>query len=385
VIVSRRVAVGCLMSALYCSSVGSATDQNAPTFLDELVRGILRRSTNFEVLGPNLGWRGLGLAQPGTSISPLVEAYYGVAGGLAQSLANVVVFDRPVIQLKDGYVSFGLRSLDTQWSEILKYSRPQLVLPKDRQLSSAVMKWLFRPILKSGKIIGYSREPSKYLIRYREFESMFTVLRQGQQNGLWRLDPRLSRYKEYNFAFEDVVRNWQSSGYKAEVEAATWTSQSSAGGEEWSNWSSSNEKFENHRIPIDAISYLPETYLFPPAASWSSVSGWTRIKSTSGDGEYRLQVARVKIERPWFDIDALVNGKLRLNAGSPTLSDGSTPTSGTFPSGALAGFVEEMVICRDIRFFGTAPDAMNPLGSFAFPDGINLLGYVLRVLPKLSG
>ncbi|MDI5924552.1 hypothetical protein QBK93_07640 [Rhizobium leguminosarum] len=357
---------------------------------DGLSSALLGGSVNFRELSENRGWTGVVLAPPGTSLAPIVEAFNGYPGDLSQALANENVFDRPV-KVFEGLAVFDTRAIDAIWSDVITTSRPSAPLPRDRMLEVAVMKWLFKPIYKKGKVVGYTREPSRFLVRYKEFSNLYDQLQRGKTNDMWRLDPRLKKYSSFEEARSALIREWYKSGYKGEIEAATWSFEGSASGVVWQNWAAVSTGYQNRRRPIDFYRWLPETYLMPPPASWSSVSSWLRsgVRTTQG-GQYTFQLARVKIERPWFDVDALTSKRLIMpisnGVNDLTLSDGTLPSFDRFPGGALSAFVSEIIIIRDIRYSGPpeATNTLHPLASFAYPDAINLIGYVVRVLPKLG-
>lgn len=355
------------------------------SFTRDLSAVLLNGQSTFVDLGDGLGWQGVVLASPGSSIAPLTEAYSGLPGSLQQYLANSTVYDRPV-SMTAGFAQLGPRPLSAIWKDVLDETRPQEPLPRDRVLNQTTMKWLFKPIYKRGKVIGYTREPSKYLLRYKEFQSQYKMLMLGKVSELWKLDPRLKKYKTFEQARETILRDWAKSGFKAEVESATWSFEASATGPQWQRWMSANEDFNTHLIPIDTHTKSPETYLFPPPAAWSTVSSWIRAVSGDEDGQsFHFQLARVKISRPWFDVDQLVSGDLKAQKSDvERISDGARPSDVSFPTGRMPCFIEELIIVRDIKLSGAInSDSKHPLASFAYPDGINLVAYVVRVLPKM--
>jgi hypothetical protein len=386
-----------IAAALICISAASGFTQSLSeedvrrNFTNELAKMLFGALPNFQQVDEGAsGWNGVVLVAPGTSLAPLIEAYNGYPGDLTQSLADVTVFDRPV-KVHNGYAVFDTRTLSAVWSDILNNTMPASPLPKDRMLAQAVMKWLFKPILKKNKVVGYTREPSRYAFRYKEFSDTYGQLLRGQVNDMWRLDPRLRKYSTFEEAKAAVTHEWYKSGYKGEIEAATWSFNAATTNPEWLSWSQSRESFARNARPVDAFRSEQETYLMPPPASWSSVSSWIRMFSkTATGGEYRYQIERVKIERPWFDVGSLTRNKLTLPPNSGTSSDlvisnGTPPTFEQFPKGDMSAYVTELILVRDIRYNGASQDAdiSHPLGRFSYPDTVNLLGYVVRILPEL--
>lgn len=386
---ARFVAIVFASLVILCSFEPHARASDAEgrvSFTHDLSRTLLGNGGGFIAVGEDLGWQGIVLAPPGTSLAPITEAYSGVPGELSQVLANNVVFDRP-LTVVDGFPIFSPVPLASVWNSILEETRPADPLPRDRLLTWATMKWLFSPIIKSGKVTGYTREPSRYMKKYREFEEAYSMLQRGRDSGLWKLDARLRHYSTYEEATAAIMREWYKSGFKAEVDAATWSFQTATGGDKWKRWASANEQFKEHMLPVSVYTKRPETYLLPPPASWSNVSSWIRAVSRTTDGavEYRLQLARIKVARPWFDIDALISRELTFPnpTVSASVSDGTVPSAQALPKGRMAAFVDELIIARDVKLMKGEPDNNHPLSKFAYPDGINIVGYVVKVLPKI--
>ncbi len=244
---------------------------------------------------------------------------------------------------------------------------------------------------EKGRTIGYTREPSEFVISYQRFESMYAQLIRGKDNEMWRLDPRLKNFPTFEVAQASILREWMKSGYKAEIELAKWSFETANSGEKWRTWAAANHTYSAHSIPIDLYTKLPETYLIPPPASWSSVSSWIRaVSKIPAQGvEFRFQLARVQVARPWMDLGALLSGSLNSSdtvpGGGVAISDGTSPTLDALPSGILPAFIEELLIVRDITVAGNAAavNSTHPLRVFAYPDAVNIIGYVVRVLPGI--
>lgn len=340
-------------------------------------------------LGEGVGARIFLLAQTGSTISPISEAYSGVQGDLTQSLAEAVVFDRTVMS-SDGFAIMKEESLSDVWRKIIDASRPGFSLIRDRALDTQTMKWLFRPSQKrdSGRTI-YTREASTYYSRYLDFEARYLLLLSARQSDVWRAIPEFTRYASFESAERSLLNEWFKSGYKSEIESAMWRFAATVPVSEWQNWAKANETFEANMIPYGPYLTLPVTRLIPPPASWSSVSIWYRASASGGraGGEYKFQFARVNVVRPWLKLDSLLSGMIRPGIGDrPTLmvSDGVF-NNGQVPGGVMGGFIEEIILVRNISYSGSDSNNMfeHPLGRYAYPDAINILGFVVRVLPEI--
>lgn len=371
------------------SAVFAQPQNNVQLLSEELTKLFHGGNGEFVSVGADRGWRGVAIVPPGTSISQISSAYDGLPDTIVQKFVNDSIFDRPIVS-ENSYAKLGVRSLETIWEEILEKTRPLEPLPRDRRASWGIYRWIFQPILRNGKVIGYNREPSRYVKRYREFEEQFNVLVNGKETGLWKLHPRLKKYEDYEDAVAGVLNDWNKSGFKAEVEAATWSFENTASGDAWRNWSFARVHFEAHRVPIEEGIKLPETYIIPPPSAWPTMGSWVKAKSAilGEDKQISYQVARIRLLRPWMDIESLVSGDLRiiLNAGEPeyVVSSGIVPSQSELPSGMLPAYAEEIILVRDI----VLPDGKtevpgHPLGIFASPSAINLIGFTVRTLPAV--
>ena len=110
-----------------------------------------------------------------------------------------------------------------------------------------------------------------------------------------------------------------------------------------------------------------------------------RVSTGSGvsKGDISFEIARIVVVRPWFDACALVAGQVRFSENEEPVSDGMKPSELVLPSVRIGAYVEELVLIRGIRINGTLAVENHPLSSIATPDSINLLGFVIRSLPKL--
>lgn len=358
-------------------------------FLNTLSSTILGNDEIFSDLANNRGWQGVALAQVGATIEPLVQAYSGEPGDRFQLLTNTEIFGRPVT-IHEGRVSFLPTSLAEIWKKVLESSAPETSLRKDRKLSVSVMRWLFRPLKKNGRTVGYSREESRFVRRYREFEARYSILVRAKNNNVWKLIPQLARFSTYEEAERSIIEEWIKAGYKHEVESAYWVFQKSKNPTNWSDWFIANENFKNNLETINFHQKLPVTFLLPPPSSWPTVSSWTRAIHASDalNGEFRFQFARVKILRPWFDIETIIDGRIKLGKEGRGIivSEGTRPTFNKSGGGRIPGYVQEIILVRDIHFLGPKkPDIRDhPLAAFAYPEAINLLGYIVHMLPELG-
>jgi hypothetical protein len=374
-------------------SMASAADNAVQKrFSIEMARGLLGSQSQFVPLGDGHGTRGFLLAEIGSTATPISEAYSGVQGEFTQALADAIVFDKPVVAV-DGVAVLTGDSLAGAWRDILDHSRPGFSITKDRALDERTMKWLFKPNKgQTDPKKKYSRERSSYYKKYQEFEKKYSLLLAAQQGEVWRSIPGFSSFKSFEAAERNLLNEWFKSGYKAEIDSAMWRFSSTVPFVEWQAWAEANAKFESNMVPYAQFLNLPVTRLFPPPASWSSVSMWFRgvSRDASGGGQYQFQFARVRIARPWMDLDALLLGKIKFSQDKERpfmVSGGELPSETSLPSGVLGAFIEELVLVRNVTKIGTVDNVQDghPLGLFAYPDAINLLGYVVRTLPALPG
>ena len=381
--------------ALVTSSELADAQQDGDTlgFASELSRSLLGSSGQFYEIGSAAGWRGIVLVQPGTSIAPLVDAMSGVQSDLLQGYINAAVFDRPV-SLTNGYAVFGPVSLDVVWADVLDRTMPARPLPLDRMLSPEVMRWLFAPIIRNGRTVGYSRERSRYMQDYLIYEELYRNLLAAERNGVWHLLSEYEHYQTFEEARSTILSDWLKSGYRAEIDTATWMFQSSSGGTEWQDWSMASFSFEFNRIPLDRYITIPQTYLFPSPASWASAGSWIRMTSRSGisAGSIRYQLARIQVVRPWFTPDLLVEGNINFDSQFErnidyVVSNGMEPNHSAFPTGELPAYVEELILVRQIDTSSAtySQDIGHPLALFVYPNAVNLVGFVVRVLPRIAG
>jgi len=303
------------------------------------------------------------------------------------------LYDR-VMVVQDGVAHFGTRSVSDVWENVLNRTMPTTTIPTELTEKDEVAKWLFRTTDKIDKARGirFEREPSLYMLRYREYELLYQMLTVAatKDDGAWRLHPRLSQFTTIKEARNTIADDWVKFGYKVEVEAAQQAFKKRANAESWMVWTDAKARFEADKVAIDPNRSLQRTLLYPPPETWLTMSSWVRLitRTADGKGTIRCQFARIRIIRPWLSIDDLIDGKLRIDPSLPEnrnflLSDGTAPTLTKVPKGELSVYVEELIIVRDIKYENVNPEkTAHPLALFAYPESTNLLGYVVRILPK---
>jgi hypothetical protein len=242
----------------------------------------------------------------------------------------------------------------------------------------------------------FSREPSRYLLRYEEYRSKVQRLLELEANDAWKYVSPFSKYSTFRQAAEAQLHDWETSGYKREVESAQLEFGHNAQPFFYRIWSEANEKFRFFSEPYGGGLRTYETLILPSPSSWPGLVDWKNIKYRPAGlgGEFRFQAAVVSVRRPWLDLDFLfeVNG---LGRGSENarvqLSDGSPPKFDASLSGRFTGLIGQIVLVRGVDWIdqnSLAPIADRPidtvLGKFAYPQSINVLGYVVHILPKIS-
>ncbi len=361
-------------------------------FATELSGKLLGSRDLFGPADANRGWMGVVLAPPGTSIAALSEAFNGYSGELIRSLTNSTAFDQP-IEVRQGFGFFTPRPISTIWSDFLKRAMPINNVDQNKALELQASKWLFRPVrTKNGKGFYYSSTPSCYMTSYQNYEHLYSILVSGRGGDLWRLEPRLKRYLTYSDAEQGVMKDWVKRGYKSQIEVATAQLDAARTSPDWSNWAAAKAAFDNNQIPVDQDTRVSQTFLFPPPAAWSEVGSWLRLESAiPGLSPIRYQVARIKVVRPWMRIEAALDGSVRVNPqlaanSGYELSNGTVPTFEQMPLGLMPVYIDELILVRNIHNLGSPSEiqlSSHPLASFAYPDAINLVGFVVRVLPAI--
>jgi hypothetical protein len=389
----------CLVAVAWPAFAQPPTISSRESFVRELTSALLGTNGEPLKLDGNEGWRGVVLAPPGTALSPTVTAFdvYGYDSvSVAKVLEAISQFDS-VLAVHDGIGYPGPLSVANAWERVLEQARP---VASQRELEleqSPVGTWLFRSPDKVDELRGvtYIREPSVYMLNYREYQNAFRMLvaSEQRQDGTWRFNPKLMPYSSIQEAKEAVSRDWSLYGYQSEIEQALAAFAEATHAAAWREWSEAKEAFTENRIELTPYRWASVTLLFPPPSEWLNMSSWRQGVATLPipSRRVRFQFARVRILRPWFLVEKLLTGRLQLRESQTVLSDGTSPTSLKYPSGELAVFPEELVLVRGIHFVQgdenneqpAPPTTQHTLGGFYYADAINLLGYVVRVLPKL--
>ncbi|MBL1255964.1 hypothetical protein [Methylocystis sp. Sn-Cys] len=301
---------------------------------------------------------------------------------LSRAWGATAVFDKPV-EMRNGYAVLGPRTLESVWSDLLSDLMPATIAPVKRMTRSEAEKWLFAP--QAGRL----RRPSTFMTDYRKHEDIIRVLIAGRDSGLWKLDTRLRQYKTFEDAYRNENLRWIKFGYKDEIDSAIKVIDAEQNTKKWRNWLRLQNAYEAFRVPIDYTRSIPQTIILPPPGTWADSTAWSRASALSLSGvRVNFQVAKIKLFRPWLDFDFLIDNP-DLFVGDnrnreAIVSDGVQPSAINFPSGSASAMVDELILVKQIRFESDATTILNhPLRSYAYPEAVNILGYVVRTLPKL--
>jgi hypothetical protein len=348
-------------------------------------------------LGAGRGWRTVVLASPGAPLSPTISAFdpSGVATqSVSQFYENVNLYDR-VMLVDNGFANAGPTTIAQAWEDLLYKSLPRTPFPPSQIAADEVTKWLFRQgdKIDLARGVTFEREPSEYMIRYREFELLNRILIRASESdeATWRLHPRLSQFASVEEAKEAIASDWVKFGFKTEVEAAQRRFADLSQSEEWITWLKASARFRTGRVYLDANRWVPQTILYPAPSAWLGLSSWLQLRSSvgAGNGHVVFQLARIKVVRPWLSIDDLLDGGLKIDWSDPRnantiVSEGDELSFDHFPAGTMSVMVDELLIARDINWLAAEDlKGSHPLGLYKYPTATNLVAYVVRVLPKL--
>lgn len=152
-------------------------------------------------------------------------------------------------------------------------------------------------------------QPSRKLVEYRRHASEYR-LAQARFNNAATVDERM----HWQDAMRRIDEDWILAGFKREVDEAFEIIRSlhvSAPG----RWQEVARRYvEARRSTAGGSRYLP-TVAVPPYASWSGSEGW--IACAAPDGERLFEYKLVRLQRPWFDREALFSRQWRWSMGSP--------------------------------------------------------------------
>jgi hypothetical protein len=256
-------------------------------------------------------------------------------------------------------------------------------------------KWLFQIPDKVERVRGTApvREPSEYYLRYRQYRALYRLILSGESGGAsdsdsWRLHPLLAKYGSAEQAKVEIEADWKQFGYRDEVELAVNAFNQRTGAEVWSNWTRAEEAMDSNLVLFDRSLRIPRTSLSPPPSEWLRMGGWQRSQATTEqDGApINFEFARVQVLREWFRVDDLLRGDIRIDDAKSSevtvLSDGRAPTLTAYPEGPLSVYVEELILCRNIRYEPVLATSGHPLAAFASPAELQVIGYVVRALPS---
>lgn len=341
------------------------------------------------------GWRTFATSPFGSSTESLVEAYTEVDQRFAYSAAREATVDS-VVSVNEGVVVFAEESLPSVWKAVLEYSRPRGAIKADRLLSGQTLRWLFRPTGRfsdAGDRI-YSREASRFLNRYNQFKADYFRLLELQGNDAWQYVKPFSQHSSFQQALDAHLHAWETSGYKREIESAQLEFGFNAQPFVYRRWSEANEKFNYFSESFGGGINSYETLILPSPASWPGLFDWknVRYRSENLKCEFRFQISIVDVSRPWLDVDFLFElNDIDVDEASVSLNEGIEPVFGSRLSGRFTGLIDQIVLVRGIDWID--PNDLRPcsdkpvdsvLGRVAYPQAINVLGYIVHVMPKIN-
>jgi hypothetical protein len=371
----------------FFSSRVFAQKSRAPAFLRELTSVLLAGDSPLE-LGDELGWRGVVLTE--ISIPNIQEISRRPRATRQQQLDILQAmqsFDRPLSVTK-GYGIQADTVISEIWQDLLKHMVVSSVRPNGTEHG------LLR-VLRPGALDSIDRarksgdKPSPITEKFYAYRRRMDLLSQCEDLGstAWRLEPGLARYGDLAEAKRETLEDWKRFGWYEEVSSAKEITVLKKDAVLFSA-----DVFERYNLTPANRRPTLKTWLSPPADAWDEMPYWLGMRSATfgGRGTVEYQLARVRIVRPWFHIDDLLDGRLRLDPeafdayGNYFLSDGAKPTLLDYPlKGKLSVYPEEVILVRNIKYDALGPDPEHPLN---FPDpSVNLLGYVVRTLPAFNG
>jgi hypothetical protein len=269
--------------------------------------------------------------------------------------------------------------------------------PPTEVLDAKVAKWLYRVSdrVDQARGVQFIGEPSAAFQIYREYELLYKLLlnaKGGDNTTLdnqdsWRLHPRLAQFRHVDDALRSIEEDWIRFGYRREVSEAIAEFEKAAGSRAWIEWTRAKTRLETELTLVGRNTEVYRTVLSPPPAEWLRMGSWIKLTAHSaGNREIRFQIARVQIVRPWFQVEQLLDGRIKVSDPRVVgeLFKGGKPTLTDYPGGRLSVYPTELLIVRQIRVSPGAEDALHPLTLFAKTDELQLLGYIVRYIERVS-
>lgn len=332
------------------------------------------------------------LAEPGITLPQVV----GV-NEEAKTTLDYVVDKRAVISAYDSVLSARAgvavvddgRDLYQVWRDVLTGCKPtgRLIQRKTRaRIAAETVLYRQADYIDKIRKISYLDEPTDQYKKYLEYRDLYSIL-EAQTNAdfAWRLMQTFDRFKTLKDAKAGILAEWIRFGFKEQMENALQTIHDDPDSIRWHDWASALAAWEAHATPVTISESFGRTYLYPQPELWASMAAWRFLRAPE-DGPlkgFSFQWARVKIYRPWMRFDDLVSGKIDYHSADPPLSTGTLEYPHSFPRGTLPMIASELILVRNIRIPASASvgsDAFDPLTQFAFPDAVNLLGYIVDAL-----
>jgi hypothetical protein len=273
-------------------------------------------------------------------------------------------------------------NLEQLWETLLSYS-----VPLDPANSSSADSILY----KKRDMVDIARgtppllEPTEEYQRYLEYRSAWAILAAtDDDDGAWRLHPRFQGFVGLKEARDQISADWSRFGYRAEMESAITKLETSRQAKGWKEWLLAKSAFEDNTLALVPEVKVGTTRFFPGQSTWATMPSWNRVEFNSGTSTpISCEIARVEIQRPWMRLSLLSDKNFKLGPASDlgVLSDGATPTATEFARGRFANLPTELILVRHIK---APPDSKHRLAMFTDREVINLIGYVVTILPRIA-
>jgi hypothetical protein len=303
-------------------------------------------------------------------------------GRQLEILGSIDVLDYP-LNVTGGLVQRETTSLSLLWKDLLLRLEPieDVPLPVD-------LPKLYRSPDRVEAARGGANPRTPLFEKYRAFRGEYDSLSLAlvEEGGAWRLRTELSQFGSLREASNAVERDWEYFGGQLEIGSALRVKDLLT-----SSLIRAQERFEELDLRPQSRQPALKIWLSPPPDAWATMGSWLacRSRTFNGEGVVAFQLARVRVMRPWFMIDDVIDGRLRpsedWSSRNPdyVFSAGGTPSLMETPTGGKANaYIDEIILVRNIAYDARGRDPAHPL-SWAYSD-INLLGYVLRVLPRIA-